>query len=210
MARPEPRLQTTADVSPYNALHRHRNPVSGLAKTQEQFDQALDLRREELAAHLVVNLRNGPQATLLGTEPYTGKTLADLEAELNLSFEQILIDVIGPEGASGAYFVMDDALQSRLLSDPFVGVLGWQSRRIPSQRPRNPRQDYRRIRRQSGSLELTEAVRKMTSLQRMCSGWLRVASSPEWLQIVILIRQTQRPLPIRSCINWPPALIWGW
>ena len=59
---------------------------------------------------------------MLGTEPYTGKTLADLEAELNQSFEQILIDVIGPEGASGAYFVMDDALQSRLLSDPFVGV----------------------------------------------------------------------------------------
>jgi len=94
------------------------------AKTREQFDVARVERREELAEYLRnrVNRRNGPEATLLGTDPYTGKTLADLAHEMELPFEDVLIDVIGPDGASGAYFVMNDDLQGRLLADPFVGV----------------------------------------------------------------------------------------
>jgi len=66
--------------------------------------------------------RNGPQATLMGTAPYTGKTLADLSREMEMPFEQVLIDVIGPQGAAGAYFVMNDELQSRLLADPNVSI----------------------------------------------------------------------------------------
>ena len=160
-------FQITADVYPYNASYTGIGILfPAWAKTQEQFDQALDLRREELAEHLRnrVNLRNGPQATLLGTEPYTGKTLADLEAELNQSFEQILIDVIGPEGASGAYFVMDDALQSRLLSDPFVGV---SSDGSPTGFHPRGHGTFAKIIEEyvvnRKSLDLTEAIRKMTS-----------------------------------------------
>ncbi len=117
--------QITADVYPYNASYTGIGILFPVwAKTQEQFDAALPDRREELAEYLRnrVTLRNGPEATLLGTEPYTGKTLADMEQELEMPFEDILIDVIGPQGASGAYFVMNDELQSRLLEDPFVGV----------------------------------------------------------------------------------------
>ena len=33
-----------------------------------------------------------------------------------------LIEDIGPDGASAAYFVMDDALQSRLLVDPWIMI----------------------------------------------------------------------------------------
>jgi N-acyl-D-amino-acid deacylase len=58
----------------------------------------------------------------MGTAPYTGKTLADLSREMDTPFEQVLIDVIGPQGAAGAYFVMNDALQSTLLADPNVSI----------------------------------------------------------------------------------------
>ena len=118
-------IEVTADIYPYNASYTGIGILFPVwAKTQEQFDAALVDRREELEEYLRnrVTLRNGPEATLLGTDPYTGKTLADLEQELNLPFEDILIDVIGPEGGSGAYFVMNDTLQSRLLEDPYVGV----------------------------------------------------------------------------------------
>lgn len=116
-------IEVTADVYPYNASY------AGIAllfpvwsKTAEEFAVAKETRRDELEEYLRnrIQRRNGPEATLLGTEPYTGKTLADLEKELNLPFEKILIDVIGPQGAGGAYFIMDDALQSRLLEDDLI------------------------------------------------------------------------------------------
>ncbi len=118
-------IEITADVYPYNASY------AGIAllfpvwsKTSAEFELAKQNRRAELEEYLInrIQRRNGPQATLLGTEPYTGKTLADLELELGLPFEKILIDVIGPQGAGGAYFIMDDDLQSRLLEDELVTV----------------------------------------------------------------------------------------
>ncbi len=118
-------VEITADIYPYSASYTGIDIVFPVwAKTREQFDVARVERREELAEYLRnrVNRRNGPEATLLGTDPYTGKTLADLAHEMELPFEDILIDVIGPDGASGAYFVMNDDLQARLLADPFVGV----------------------------------------------------------------------------------------
>jgi len=69
-----------------------------------------------------INQRNGPEATLLGTDPWTGLTLAEIAHDMELPFEDVLIDVIGPQGGSGAYFVMNDELQARLLQDPNVGV----------------------------------------------------------------------------------------
>ena len=118
-------IRITADMYPYSASYTGIGIVFPVwAKTQEEFDIAKRERRDELAEYLRnrVNRRNGPEATLLGTDPYTGKTLADLAHELEMPFEDVLIDVIGPEGASGAYFVMNDELQSRLLQDPNVGV----------------------------------------------------------------------------------------
>lgn len=118
-------IELSADVYPYNASY------AGLAllfpvwsKTNEEFAVALRDRREELEEYLVnrITIRNGPEATLLATDPYTGKTLADLQRELGLPFEDILIDVIGPQGGSGAYFIMDDELQSRLLMDENITV----------------------------------------------------------------------------------------
>lgn len=118
-------ISITADVYPYSASYTGLDIVFPVwAKTQEQFEVAKEERRDELAEYLRnrVNRRNGPEATLLGTDPYTGKTLADLAHEMEMPFEDVLIDVIGPQGASGAYFVMNDALQARLLRDPNIGV----------------------------------------------------------------------------------------
>jgi N-acyl-D-amino-acid deacylase len=115
----------TADIYPYTASYTGIDILFPVwAKTDEQFAVAKAERREELAAFLrdKVNRRNGPEATLLGTDPYTGKTLAELSFEMELPFEDVLIDTIGPHGASGAYFVMDDELQARLLQDANVGV----------------------------------------------------------------------------------------
>lgn len=166
--------EITADVYPYNASYTGIGILFPVwAKTQEQFEAAMPERREELAEYLRnrVTLRNGPEATLLGTDPYTGKTLADLERELEMPFEDILIDVIGPQGASGAYFVMNDALQSRLLEDPFVGVSS-----DGSPTGFHPRghgtfakiiEEYV-VKRQAISLD--EAVRKMTSFAAQALG----------------------------------------
>ena len=166
--------EVTADVYPYNASYTGIGILFPVwAKTQEQFEAVMPERREELAEYLRnrVTLRNGPEATLLGTDPYTGKTLADLERELEMPFEDILIDVIGPQGASGAYFVMNDALQSRLLEDPFVGVSS-----DGSPTGFHPRghgtfakiiEEYV-VKRQAVSLD--EAVRKMTSFAAQALG----------------------------------------
>jgi len=160
-------IKVTADMYPYTASYTGIGIVFPVwAKTTEQFEVAKAERRDELAAYLRdrVNRRNGPEATLLGTDPYTGKTLADLAHELEMPFEDVLIDVIGPAGASGAYFVMDNELQTTILIDPTVGVCSDGS--PTGFHPRGHGTFARIIERyvvQEKKLSLPEAVRKMTS-----------------------------------------------
>ena len=160
-------IELSADVYPYNASY------AGIAllfpvwsKTNEEFAVAVRDRREELEEYLVNRIaqRNGPEATLLATDPYTGKTLADLEQELGLPFEKILIDVIGPQGGSGAYFIMDDELQSRLLMDENITV---SSDGSPTGFHPRGHGTFAKIIEEyvvnRAALPLEEAVRKMTS-----------------------------------------------
>ncbi len=167
-------VEITAEIYPYTASYTGIGILFPVwAKTDEQFAVARVERREELEQYLRnrVNLRNGPEATLLGTEPYTGKTLAELAFEMEMSFEDVLIDVIGPTGASGAYFVMNDPLQSRLLSHPLVGVCSDGS--PTGFHPRGHGTFARIIERYvvaEGVLTLPEAVRKMTSFAAAVLG----------------------------------------
>ena len=160
-------IQVTAEIYPYSASYTGIGIVFPVwAKTTEQFDVAKVERREELEEFLRnrVNRRNGPESTLLGTDPYTGKTLAEVAHELETPFEDVLIDIIGPEGVSGAYFVMNDELQSRLLTDRFVGVCSDGS--PTGFHPRGHGTFAKIIERyvmQDKVLSLAEAVRKMTS-----------------------------------------------
>lgn len=118
-------IQITADVYPYTASYTGIGIVfPSWALPPNDFARVVRNRRSELSKFLrnKVSQRNGPEATLLGTAPYAGKTLKEVAEEAGKPFEEVLIDDITPSGASAAYFVMDDELQSTLLSDSLTMV----------------------------------------------------------------------------------------
>jgi N-acyl-D-aspartate/D-glutamate deacylase len=118
-------MKVSADVYPYLASH------TGIAilfpewaKVRADFDRALPTRRKELEAYLQerVTRRGGPEATLLSTAPYVGSTLADIAKEKRSTFVNVLIDDIGPQGASAAYFVMGKEAQDQFIRSPDVMI----------------------------------------------------------------------------------------
>lgn len=160
-------IRVTADEYPYMASY------TGIAilfpdwsKTPEQFELAKRERREQLESFIrhKVALRNGPEATLFGTAPYAGQTLKKVADSLGMPFEKVLIDEIGPQGASAAYFVMNDSLQSALITDPLIAISSDGS--PTSFHPRGHGTFARMIEEyvlHRNALSLAEAVRKMTS-----------------------------------------------
>ena len=115
----------TADVYPYVASYTGIGIVfPDWAMPPNDYAGVREARREELADYLRRRIakRNGPDATLFGTAPYAGRTLRQVADSLGKPFEDVLIDDIGPHGASAAYFVMNDAVMRRLLLHPSVVV----------------------------------------------------------------------------------------
>lgn len=115
----------TADLYPYNASYTGIGILfPSWAKKPNDYQEVLRTRRNELAEYLreIVKIRNGPEATLIGSGPYSGKTLEEISRELDKPFEEILLDDIGPYGAGAAYFVMDKSLQERLMVHPAVNI----------------------------------------------------------------------------------------
>ena len=167
-------VTVTADVYPYTASYTGIGIVfPDWAKPPHDYAQVVATRRTELAGFLrnKITQRNGPEATLIGTAPYAGKTLAQIATELDKPFEEVLIDDIRPGGASGAYFVMDDSLQSRLLADSSVMISSDGS--PTGHHPRGHGTFAKIIERfvvQDSLLTLEEAVRKMTSLPARAMG----------------------------------------
>src|SRR5690606_17873927 len=109
--------KVTADVYPYTASHTSLSILfPEWALPPNDYSEVVRTKHKELADFLrnKVNLRNGPEATLLSSGANTGKTLKQLADEKNKPFEEVMID-LGPRGGSAAYFVMDDELQSRLI-----------------------------------------------------------------------------------------------
>lgn len=161
-------IRLTADMYPYNASYTGIGILfPSWAKAPNDYYEVLRTRRNELREHLlnIVKKRNGPEATLIGSGRFAGKTLAEVAQERRKPYEVILMDDIGPEGASGAYFVMDDTLQKRLVQYPLVNI---SSDGSPSMR--HPRgygsftkvlEDYVQ---QDSILTLPEAIYKMTGL----------------------------------------------
>lgn len=160
-------VEITAEIYPYAAS------FTGLgilfpewAMPPNNYSEVLEARREELAAHLreIVTRRNGPEATLFGTGPYTGRTLADAAEARGVPFEEILME-LGPRGASAAYFVMDQELMGRLLLDKKTNV---SSDGSPTGRHPRGHGTFARVLNEfvneKQTLELEEAIRKMTLL----------------------------------------------
>lgn len=117
-------IEVTADVYPYTASFTGLSILfPEWSRPPNEYAAVVRERRAELAEHLRLRVesRNGPEATLFGTGPHAGHTLADVADGRNLPFEEILIE-LGPEGASAAYFVMDERVMRTLLADSFVVV----------------------------------------------------------------------------------------
>jgi len=160
--------RVTGDVYPYTASFTTIGIVfPDWARPPVDFEEIKRTRREELAEYLRnrVNKRNGPGATLIGTKPYAGKTLEQVAAELGKPFEDVLIDDIGPEGASAAYFVMDEATMLRFLRDPHTNICSDGSPGMRHPRGYGAFAKVLRLTNEGSSgLTLEEAVRKMSGL----------------------------------------------
>ena len=163
----------TADAYPYEASY---TGVAILfpewALPPADYAAVRDARRDELRAHLQQRMqqRNGPEALLFGTGPHAGRTLAQVAAERGVPFADALLD-IGPGGGQAAHFVMDRALQDRLLLDPHV-ALGSDGSPGGSH-PRSAGTFARFIEElvvKQQRLPLEEAVRKATSLPASILG----------------------------------------
>ncbi|GAB3035558.1 N-acyl-D-amino-acid deacylase family protein [Bowmanella dokdonensis] len=118
-------IEISADFYPYNASYTGIAILfPDWAKTGGQLKQVLPERRQELLEHLNarVSARNGPEATLFGSGPYQGLNLAEAAEKAGKPFAELLLDDIGPQGASAAYFIMDKALQGTLLEGPMVAI----------------------------------------------------------------------------------------
>lgn len=114
----------TADAYPYEASYTGVAilfPEWALPPTD--YAGVLQARRDELRGYLQQRMekRNGPGALLFGTGPHAGKTLAQVAAGQGKPFADVLLE-IGPDGGQAAHFVMDRALQDRLLLAPFVAL----------------------------------------------------------------------------------------
>jgi N-acyl-D-amino-acid deacylase len=161
-------VSITADIYPYSASYTTISIVfPDFALPPNSYKRVKREKREELAKYLreKVKRRNGPEATLFGTGPWRGKTLAAAAKTAGKPFEELLMDDIGPAGASAAYFVMDEALQTRLLLDRWV-MIGTDGS-AGSRHPRGYGSFAKVIREQvveKKALTLVEAVRKMSGL----------------------------------------------
>jgi N-acyl-D-aspartate/D-glutamate deacylase len=117
-------VSLTADLYPYAASYTSLSILfPDFARPPASYAHAKRSRRADLEAFVRsrVDKRNGPEATVFGTGPHTGKTLAAVAKERGVPFENVLID-LGPNGAEAAYFVMDEVVVQHLFSDPFVTV----------------------------------------------------------------------------------------
>lgn len=156
----------TADVYPYVASYTGIGILfPDWALPPNEYPITLASRRAELGAYLRerVTRRNGPEATLFGTAPYTGRTLKQVADSIGKPFEDVLMDEIGPKGASAAYFVMDQAVMERILSHPAVVVSSDGSPTMPH--PRGYGSFARIIREHvmvKRQLPLETAIRKMS------------------------------------------------
>jgi N-acyl-D-amino-acid deacylase len=164
----------TADIYPYTASSTGIGIVfPDWALPPNDYDEVVATRRDELAAYLRerIAFRNGPEATLIGSGQWAGKTLAEIAEELEKPFEDVLIDDLPPGSVSGAYFVMDEELQARLLVDPHVMICSDGS--PTSSHPRGHGAFARVIHHfvyETEQLTLEEAVHKMTGLPAATIG----------------------------------------
>jgi N-acyl-D-amino-acid deacylase len=163
----------TADVYPYEASYTGISLLfPDWVKPPAIYDEVVATRRDELESYLRnrVNLRNGPEATLMGSGDYKGKTLKQIAEELDKPFEKVLVEDIKLTG-SAAYFVMDEDVMKTFLKDPNICVSSDGS--PTSNHPRGHGTFAKIIESYviaEPLLTLTEAIHKMTGLTAKQTG----------------------------------------
>ncbi|MGM0506339.1 MAG: N-acyl-D-amino-acid deacylase family protein [Bacteroidota bacterium] len=166
-------IQVTADIYPYTASFTGISLLfPDWALSPNDYDEVVRTRRDELATYLRERVlsRNGPEATLIGTAPWAGQTLAEIANETGRPFEEVLIDM-GPGGASAAYFVMNEEVMRTFMQDPHVMI---SSDGSPTMR--HPRgygsfaKVIETITLEEDLFPLEEAIRKMTGLPASVLG----------------------------------------
>lgn len=185
----------SADVYPYMASYTGIGILfPDWAKTTDDFVLAQKQRPQALRDYLYqrVQQRNGPEATLIGTGPYAGKTLAQVAEESNKSYVDILME-IGPNGASGAYFIMDESLQEQFIASPLIMYSTDGSPKM-----RHPRgfgsfaKIIQRYVREKGLLSIESAIQKMTELPARTIGiQKRGRLAPGYKADVLVFDETQ-------------------
>ena len=114
----------TADAYPYEASYTGIGILfPEWALPPNDYPAVVAARGDELRAHLAARMeqRNGPGALLFGTGPHAGRRLAQVAEAEGRPFVEVLV-ALGPGGGQAAHFVMDRALQDRLLLEPFVAI----------------------------------------------------------------------------------------
>lgn len=166
-------FKVTADVYPYTASYTGIGIVfPEWAKAPNDYALVVKERRDELLEFLKEKIirRNGPEATLFGTQPYAGKTLEQVAEEQEIPYEKVLMG-IGPNKASGAYFIMDEELQEELIAHPMSMV---SSDGSPTMRHPRGYGSFAKIIEEfvyaRNRLSLEEAVRTMTSFPAKTLG----------------------------------------
>jgi len=160
-------IELTSDAYPYMASYTGVGILfPEWAMPPTDYDQVLATRRDELRAALEARMirRGGPGALLFGTGPHVGKTLAQVAEAAGKPFPDLLLE-IGPRGGMAAHFVMDAALQGRLMVDPYVAIASDGS--PGGSHPRGAGTFAKWIAEyavRDGAVTLEEAVRKATSL----------------------------------------------
>jgi N-acyl-D-amino-acid deacylase len=164
----------SADVYPYTAGYGGLGLIfPEWALPPADYAAVVKARRTELLDYLKARMtkRGGPTALLFGSAPIAGKTLADVAAEQGKPFEQVLLD-LGPNGAHGAHFIMDEALQDLLVVSPLTAI---STDGGPSIRHPRGTGTYARLIEyyveQQKALSLQEAVRKSSSLPAAAMGF---------------------------------------
>lgn len=118
-------IPLSADVYPFYAGYADMTLVyPSWAKRREQWEDALRNRRAELEATLeeTVNRRNGPEAILISSGPFAGKTLKQVADEKGISFVKVLTDVFGYGGPAAAHRVMLPEVQDLFVSAPDIAI----------------------------------------------------------------------------------------
>ncbi len=158
-------VKVTADIYPYTASYTGLSILfPEWARPPNDYAAVVRERRDELAEHLRqrVESRNGPAATLFGSGEWSGRMLAEVAAEQGRPYEDVLIE-LGPDGASAAYFVINEDVMRALLSDPYI--VGSSDGSPTMLHPRGYGSFARVIRQfviEERVLSLEEAVRKMS------------------------------------------------